>query len=94
VNNTVVFRPDNPLVADIRCAQGAAARDQRAGDRRDAVLANYPQATSIIASTAQGYVDLSAKLGYDPALAAGCSTRRAGRWDRRACARRTARNWC
>src|SRR5262249_8284942 len=32
--------------------------------------ANYPLAKSIIASTAQGYIDLSAKLTYDPALAA------------------------
>ena len=42
VNNSVVFRPDNPLVADLKRAPGAAARDQRQGDRRDAVLGQLP----------------------------------------------------
>ena len=31
--------------------------------------ANYPQAKSIVASTAQGYIDLSSKLAFDPAKA-------------------------
>lgn len=30
---------------------------------------NYPQAKSVIASSAAGFVDLSAKLKFDPALA-------------------------
>lgn len=70
VNNSVVFRPDNPLVADLRVRQallhGTNAREIVA----TLFSANYPQATSIIASTAQGYVDLSAKLKFDPVLAA------------------------
>lgn len=32
--------------------------------------ANYPRATSIIAATAQGHVDLSEKLAFDPQLSA------------------------
>lgn len=31
--------------------------------------ANYPQATSVVASTAAGYVNLSDKLAFDPAKA-------------------------
>ena len=70
VNNSVVFRPDNPMVADLKVRQALL----HATNAREIVTtlfsANYPQAKSIIASTAQGYVDLSAKLAYDPALAA------------------------
>ena len=42
VNNSVVFRPDSPLVADLARAPGAAACDQRQGDRGDAVLGQLP----------------------------------------------------
>ncbi len=66
VNNSVVFRPDNPLVADIRVRQALL----HATDTREIVStlfsANYPQATSIIASSALGYKDISAKLAFDP----------------------------
>ncbi|WP_240471609.1 TIGR04028 family ABC transporter substrate-binding protein [Neomegalonema perideroedes] len=69
VNNSVVFRPDNPLVADIRVRQALL----HATDAKEIVetlfSANYPVATSIIAANAQGYVDLSDKLTYDPELA-------------------------
>jgi peptide/nickel transport system substrate-binding protein len=69
VNNSVVFRPDNPLVADVRVRQAllhATDADEIVGTL---FSDNYPKATSIIASTAQGYVDLSAKLTHDEALA-------------------------
>ncbi|OMQ43180.1 TIGR04028 family ABC transporter substrate-binding protein [Ensifer sp. 1H6] len=66
VNNSVVFRPDNPLVADVRVRKALL----HATDTKEIVTtlfsANYPQATSIIASTALGYRDISAKLSFDP----------------------------
>lgn len=66
VNNSVVFRPDNPLVADIKVRQALL----HATDAKEIVTtlysANYPQATSIIASSALGYKDISAKLAFDP----------------------------
>lgn len=69
VNNSVVFRPDNPLVSDIRVRQALL----HATDTEEIVTtlfsANYPQATSIIASSALGYKDISAKLAFDPAKA-------------------------
>ncbi|MBW8723869.1 MAG: TIGR04028 family ABC transporter substrate-binding protein [Inquilinus limosus] len=69
VNNSVVFRPDNPLVADVRVRQAllhATDADEIVGTL---FSENYPKATSVIASTALGYVDLSAKLIHDEALA-------------------------
>ena len=70
VNNSVVFRPDNPLVADIRVRRALlhATNPQEIVDTL--FSPNYPRASSIIASTAQGYVDLSSKLKFDPRLAA------------------------
>ncbi|HEV7322597.1 MAG TPA: TIGR04028 family ABC transporter substrate-binding protein [Ensifer sp.] len=65
VNNSVVFRPDNPLVADVKVRQALL----HATDAKEIVTtlfsANYPQATSIIASSALGYKDVSAKLAFD-----------------------------
>ena len=70
VNNSVVFRPDNPLVADL-AVRRALLHATNAQEIVDTLFSpNYPRATSIIASTAQGYVNLDDKLGYDPALAA------------------------
>jgi peptide/nickel transport system substrate-binding protein len=70
VNNSINFRPDNPLVADVRVRQALL----RATDTREIVgtlfSSHYPRATSVLASTAAGYVDLSAKLGHDAVLAA------------------------
>lgn len=69
VNNSVVFRPDNPLVADVKVRKALL----HATDTKEIVTtlfsANYPQATSIIASTALGYRDISAKLAFDPGKA-------------------------
>ena len=70
VNNSVVFRPDNPLVSDIRVRRALLHAVNAKEIVATLFSANYPQAKSIIASTAQGYVDQSAKLTYDPALAA------------------------
>lgn len=69
VNNAVVFRPENPLVADIRVRRGLL----HATNAREIVETlfshRYPPATSVIASSALGYADQSAKLGFDPAKA-------------------------
>ncbi|MEE4407275.1 MULTISPECIES: TIGR04028 family ABC transporter substrate-binding protein [unclassified Serratia (in: enterobacteria)] len=69
VNDSVAFRPDNPLVSDLRVRQALL----HATDSKQIVdtlfSANYPQAKSVIASSAAGFVDLSDKLKFDPQLA-------------------------
>ncbi|ANS43766.1 TIGR04028 family ABC transporter substrate-binding protein [Serratia inhibens] len=69
VNDSVAFRPDNPLVSDLRVRQALL----HATDSKQIVdtlfSANYPQARSVIASSAAGFVDLSDKLKFDPQLA-------------------------
>ncbi|MBL6616293.1 MAG: TIGR04028 family ABC transporter substrate-binding protein [Reyranella sp.] len=70
INNSIVFRPDNPLVADIKVRQALLHATNTKEIVATLFSANYPLAKSIIASTAQGYVDLSSKLAYDPARAA------------------------
>ncbi|CAI1823487.1 TIGR04028 family ABC transporter substrate-binding protein [Serratia fonticola] len=65
VNDSIAFRPDNPLVADIRVRQALL----HATDSKQIVdtlfSANYPQAKSVIASSAAGFVDFSDKLTFD-----------------------------
>ena len=69
VNDGISFRPDNPLVSDVRVRRALL----HATDTRQIVdtlfSANYPRATSVIAASAAGYVNLSDKLKYDPAQA-------------------------
>ncbi len=67
VNDSISFRPDNPLVADLRVRQALLHAVNTQEIVQTLFSANYPAATSVIASTAAGYADLSAKLGYDPA---------------------------
>lgn len=66
VNDSIAFRPDNPLVADLRVRQALL----HATDSKQIVdtlfSANYPQAKSVIASSAAGFVNLSDKLKFDP----------------------------
>jgi len=70
VNNSITFRPDNPLVADIRVRR-ALLHGTDAQQVVDTLFTqNYPRATSVIAATAQGHVDLSDRLAFDPGLAA------------------------
>jgi peptide/nickel transport system substrate-binding protein len=65
VNNGLFFRPENPLVSDIRVRK-ALLHGTNAEEIVSTVFsANYPQATSVIAATAMGYVNQSAKLGFD-----------------------------
>ncbi|MGG6898379.1 MULTISPECIES: TIGR04028 family ABC transporter substrate-binding protein [Rhizobium] len=69
VNDSVAFRPDNPLVADLKVRQALL----HATDSKEIVdtlfSVNYPQAKSVISSAAAGYDDLSSKLTHDQALA-------------------------
>lgn len=69
VNNSINFRPDNPLVADVRVRQALLHATNTKEIVETLFSSNYPQATSVLAATAAGYVDLSAKLGYDEAKA-------------------------
>ncbi|WP_425285182.1 TIGR04028 family ABC transporter substrate-binding protein [Aureimonas jatrophae] len=70
VNNSIVFRPDNPLVADAKVRRALLHGTDRQAIVQTLFSKNYPLATSVIASTALGYVDLSDKLGFDAAKAA------------------------
>ncbi|MDE1187103.1 MAG: TIGR04028 family ABC transporter substrate-binding protein [Pantoea sp.] len=70
VNDSIAFRPDNPLVADVKVRQALL----HATNNKEIVEAlfspNYPVAKTVISSAASAYDDLSAKLSFDPALAA------------------------
>ena len=70
VNNSIAFRPDNPMVADIRVRRALLHATNAAEVVATLFSANYPQATSVIASTAQGYVNLADRLTFDPVLSA------------------------
>lgn len=65
VNNSINFRPDNPLVADLRVRQALLHATNAREIVQTLYSANYPQATSVIAAGAAGHVDLSASLGFD-----------------------------
>jgi peptide/nickel transport system substrate-binding protein len=69
VNDSIAFRPDNPLVSDVKVRQALllATNTQEIVDTL--FSANYPKATSVLSSKAAGYVDLSSKLVYDQAKA-------------------------
>ncbi|MFG1403352.1 TIGR04028 family ABC transporter substrate-binding protein [Xanthobacter sediminis] len=64
-NNSIVFRPDNPLVADVRVRKALSLATNRKEILSTLYSRNYPAATSIIAHDAIGYVDQSDKLGFD-----------------------------
>ncbi|WP_147197676.1 TIGR04028 family ABC transporter substrate-binding protein [Pantoea sp. CCBC3-3-1] len=66
VNDSLSFRPDNPLVADLHVRQALLHATNSQQIVTTLFSANYPQATSVLAKSAAGYVDLSAQLKYDP----------------------------
>jgi peptide/nickel transport system substrate-binding protein len=69
VNDGIALRPDNPLVSDVRVRQ-ALLHGTNTQQVVDTLFSpNYPVATSIVATTAAGYVDLRDRLKYDPVLA-------------------------
>ncbi|MBK0621430.1 TIGR04028 family ABC transporter substrate-binding protein [Klebsiella aerogenes] len=65
VNDSLSFRPDNPLVADLRVRQALVHATNAKQVVETLFSPNYPQASSVIARTAAGYVDLSDKLTFD-----------------------------
>ncbi|PVD43542.1 TIGR04028 family ABC transporter substrate-binding protein [Serratia liquefaciens] len=69
VNDSVAFRPYNPLVSDLRVRQALLHATDSKQIVETLFSVNYPQAKSVIASSAAGFVDLSAKLKFDPDLA-------------------------
>lgn len=69
VNDSIAFRPANPLVVDVKVRQ-ALLHATNARQIVDTLFSpNYPVATSVVAKSAPGYRDLSARLTFDPALA-------------------------
>jgi len=66
VNNGLYLRPANSILRDIRVRKAL----QAGTDAREVVETlftdNYPVATSVLSHLAEGYVDLSAQLVYDP----------------------------
>jgi peptide/nickel transport system substrate-binding protein len=65
INNSIVFRPDNALVADLRVRKALLHATNSKEIVETLFSENYPRATSIIAATAAGYIDLSDRLGFD-----------------------------
>ena len=66
VNDSLSFRPDNPLVSDVRVRKALLLATNRQQIVDTLFSANYPVATSVIAATALGYVPLKNLLTYDP----------------------------
>ncbi|MEN4568793.1 TIGR04028 family ABC transporter substrate-binding protein [Pantoea agglomerans] len=69
VNDSLSFRPDNPLVSDIRVRQALLHATNAKQVVETLFSPNYPQATSVVATTAAGYVNLADKLTFDLAKA-------------------------
>ena len=65
MNNSIAFRPDNPLVADLKVRQALTLATNRQEIVDTLFSANYPVATSVISQHAAGYVDESSKLVFD-----------------------------
>lgn len=72
VNDSLSFRPDNPLVADLRVRQALLHATNARQVVETLFSANYPQATSVLASSAAGYVNLSDKLTFDQPKPGSC----------------------
>lgn len=66
VNDSLSFRPDNPIVADIRVRKALSLATNRQQIVDTLFSANYPAATSVLAATALGYIPLQGLLQYDP----------------------------
>ncbi|WP_031364323.1 TIGR04028 family ABC transporter substrate-binding protein [Caballeronia sordidicola] len=68
VNDSISFRPDNPLAADLKVREALL----HATDTKQIVdtlfSPHYPRASSVLARSAAGFVDLSDKLKFDPVL--------------------------
>lgn len=69
ISNALYFRPDNPLLSDVRVRRALIAATNRPEIIATIFSERYPLATSVTAAGVPGYVDLSEKLAYDPELA-------------------------
>lgn len=67
VSDSLSFRPGNSLVADLRVRQALLYTTNAKQVVETLFSANYPQATSILASSVTDYVNLSDKLTFDQA---------------------------
>ncbi|MFI7417278.1 TIGR04028 family ABC transporter substrate-binding protein [Nonomuraea sp. NPDC049684] len=69
VNNGLYLRPSNSILKDLDVRKAL----QAGTDAKEVVdtlfTASYPRATSVLSHLAQGYLDLSEDLAYDPARA-------------------------
>ena len=71
VTNGLSFRIQHPVLEDIRVRQAISAGIDREDILDTLFTDSYPLATSVVASTAQGYADQSALIpDYDPEAAA------------------------
>jgi peptide/nickel transport system substrate-binding protein len=70
VNNSIAFRPDNPLLADIKVRKALQSATNTDEIISTIYSPHYPKATSVIAATAIGYVNEADKLKFDPKFAA------------------------
>lgn len=68
INNSGVFLPDNPLVADVNVWQALLHGTDTKEIDVTIFSEHYPQETSILAWTAKVYVNLAYKLAFDPVL--------------------------
>ncbi|RYF68919.1 MAG: TIGR04028 family ABC transporter substrate-binding protein, partial [Comamonadaceae bacterium] len=66
VNGSLAFRPDNPLVADIRVRRALLHGTDAKEIVQTLFSAHYPQAKGVIVASAAGSVDLSDQLRFDP----------------------------
>lgn len=65
INNSIMFRPDNALVADLKVREALLHATNREEIVKTLYSSNYPLATSLMAHNAFGYSDQSAKLTFD-----------------------------
>jgi peptide/nickel transport system substrate-binding protein len=70
VNNSIAFRPDNPLLADVKVRKALLNATNIDEIISTIYSSHYPKATSVIAATAIGYVSQADKLKFDPKLSA------------------------
>jgi len=70
VNDSLSFRPDNPLVSDLRVRKALSLATNRKQIVETLFSSRYPAATSVLAASAAGYIPLQDLLQYNPKQAA------------------------
>jgi peptide/nickel transport system substrate-binding protein len=65
MNNSIAFRPDNPLLSDVKVRKALSLAVNRDEIISTIFSKNYPKATSVLAATAIGYVNQTDKLEFD-----------------------------